>query len=215
MIPVCYTPYQDATVVQQAPALFPSAARRRRTTIVILRVTIGPTGKMLSARIEQSSFDVALDQAALAAARASTYAPKVVNCQPVMGEYLLRIVLDPAVATPLPYPRSCLYGSPSTPTPQPTAYLTREQILKRWRLEPGDHVLGMTRESYADYAKQYQNSACDPRALQQVWVLRIKFTQPHRFKSVLYASGVETIVLDAATGSLLSIGVTGSRTLPR
>lgn len=60
-------------------------------TVVVL-VTIGPDGSLLSATIATSSGDVHLDEAALEAARASRYTPYLVNGSPVEQEY--KIVYD-------------------------------------------------------------------------------------------------------------------------
>jgi periplasmic protein TonB len=95
--PACKTPYQDATVVQQAQPEYPDSAREQGLgeVQVAVKVTIGPSGSLENATISQSAGNMALDQAALAAARQSTYAPKIVNCEPVTGDYLFRVTFDP------------------------------------------------------------------------------------------------------------------------
>jgi protein TonB len=95
--PACKTPFQDATVVQQAQPEYPDSAREQGLgeVQVAVRVTIGPSGSLVNATISQSAGNMALDQAALAAARQSTYAPKIVNCQPEQGDYLFRVTFDP------------------------------------------------------------------------------------------------------------------------
>lgn len=95
--PACKTPYQDATVVQQAQPEYPDSAREQGLgeVQVAVRVTIGPSGSLVNAAISQSAGNMALDQAALAAARQSTYAPKIVNCEAVTGDYLFRVTFDP------------------------------------------------------------------------------------------------------------------------
>jgi protein TonB len=95
--PACKTPFQDATVVQQAQPDYPDSARELGLgeVQVAVQVTIGPTGSLVDAKIAQSANNMALDQAALAAARQSTYAPKIVNCQAVQGDYLFRVTFDP------------------------------------------------------------------------------------------------------------------------
>lgn len=55
---------------------------------VLLHVTIDPSGSLREARIYQSSNNMAIDQAAVAAARKSSYVPKIVGCQPVVGPFL-------------------------------------------------------------------------------------------------------------------------------
>jgi|SRR5579884_843791 len=95
--PACKTPYQDATVVQQATAEYPENARELGLgeVQVAVQVTIGPSGNLVNAKIAQSANNMSLDNAALAAARQSTYAPKIVDCQPVQGDYLFRVTFDP------------------------------------------------------------------------------------------------------------------------
>src|SRR5579872_2570965 len=95
--PACKTPYQDATVVNQAQPEYPDSARDLGLgeVQVAVTVTIGPTGNLVDAKISQSAGNMALDQAALAAARQSTYAPKIVDCQPTTGSYYFRVTFDP------------------------------------------------------------------------------------------------------------------------
>jgi protein TonB len=83
--------------VQQAQPEYPDAAREQGLgeVQVAVKVTIGPSGSLVNATISQSAGNMALDQAALAAARQSTYAPKIVNCEPVTGDYLFRVTFDP------------------------------------------------------------------------------------------------------------------------
>lgn len=95
--PACKTPYQDATAVQAATPDYPESAREQglgevQVTVV---VTIAPSGSLVNASIGQGSGNMAIDQAALAAARQSTYAPKIVDCQPVQGQYYFKVTFDP------------------------------------------------------------------------------------------------------------------------
>lgn len=95
--PACKTPYQDATVVEQAQPEYPDSARDLGLgeVQVAVTVTIGPSGNLIDAKISQSANNMALDQAALAAARQSTYAPKIVDCQPTTGSYYFKVQFDP------------------------------------------------------------------------------------------------------------------------
>lgn len=54
---------------------------------VVVRIVVGPDGKVKEATIYKSSGNMTLDYAALQAARASTYKPKVIQCKPVSGVY--------------------------------------------------------------------------------------------------------------------------------
>jgi len=95
--PACKTPYQDATVVNQAQPEYPDAARDLGLgeVQVAIEVTIGPDGGLVGTKVAQSGGNMSLDQAALAAARQSTYAPKIVNCQPTTGSYYFKVTFDP------------------------------------------------------------------------------------------------------------------------
>lgn len=85
-------------------------------TVVAVAVTIGADGNLVEARISQSSGNMALDQAAIAAARQSTYEPKMeavpvrrqagaggaqnnsdagTVCRAVTGEYLFKVTFRP------------------------------------------------------------------------------------------------------------------------
>jgi TonB family protein len=94
----CSVPNKDATVTHMVSPDFPQSARTFSRFVGTARVavTVSPTGTMESARIVQSTGNFALDQAALMAARQSTYSPKVVDCQPVTGDYLFMVTFDAA-----------------------------------------------------------------------------------------------------------------------
>jgi TonB family protein len=62
---------------------------------VLVVVTIGPTGSLVDAKIQQSSNNGAIDQAAIRAAKQSQYAPKLVNCAPTTGSYIFRAEFNP------------------------------------------------------------------------------------------------------------------------
>ena len=95
--PACRNPYQDATVVQQAQADYPESARDlgMGEVTVQVQVTIAPSGALIGTRIFQSGGNMAFDRAAMAAARESSYSPKVVNCEPVTGDYIFKVTFDP------------------------------------------------------------------------------------------------------------------------
>ncbi len=95
--PACRNPFQDATVVQQVSPDYPESARSLGLgqVTVQVKVTVSPSGSLIGASIFQSGNNMSLDQAALSAARQSTYSPKVVNCEPVTGDYLFKVTFDP------------------------------------------------------------------------------------------------------------------------
>jgi TonB family protein len=90
------------------------ASGLRRSIVVTVDLTIDRNGKLVEARIAQSSGNMALDQAALAAARQSTYEPQLeavpvrrqagdarsasdarVTCRAVTGKYLFKVTFEP------------------------------------------------------------------------------------------------------------------------
>jgi protein TonB len=77
----------------KAPPEYPPIAMQQNIegTVVVL-VTIGPDGTLLSATIDVSSGNASLDEAALKAARASLYTPYLVNGVPTEQKY--KIVYD-------------------------------------------------------------------------------------------------------------------------
>ena len=81
---------QAAIPVHAVPPYYPDAARSRHLGNVSVRmlVRISATGAVTSVRVTQSSGDVDIDNAALDAARKSTYQPKIVACKAVPGTYL-------------------------------------------------------------------------------------------------------------------------------
>ena len=62
---------------------------------VEIEVTVGPSGNLVGAKIYKSGNNMAIDQAALRAARESTYSPKLVDCQPTTGDYLFKADFQP------------------------------------------------------------------------------------------------------------------------
>jgi outer membrane biosynthesis protein TonB len=50
---------------------------------------------LIAAKVYKSSSNMAIDQAALRAARESTYSPKLSDCTPVQGDYLFKADFQP------------------------------------------------------------------------------------------------------------------------
>ena len=91
----CPNPNREAWVVKQAVP-DPDLARREDVySMVLVEVRVGANADVLSATIYKSSGNVVVDRAAIASARQSTYEPKLVNCVPVAGDYLFRILFKP------------------------------------------------------------------------------------------------------------------------
>jgi TonB family protein len=88
----CSIPDKPATVLKEAKPIYPESARELRASgMAAVQVTIGPGGELAESRIARSAANMALDQAALDAARESIYAPKIVHCIPVKAEYLFKV----------------------------------------------------------------------------------------------------------------------------
>ena len=93
----CANPFVEASVTRATQPDYPQSARDLNLgpVSVEIEVTIGPDGEIKDAEVYRSSTNLAIDQSALRAARASTYAPKIVNCNPVAGRYLFRADFSP------------------------------------------------------------------------------------------------------------------------
>jgi len=88
----------DAALIQQVDPKLPAGAQVNQAVPVIVQVTISPEGDVLGASIAQSSGNTELDQAVLNAAKASSYQPKVSNCNPTVGTYQFRWRFTPSNA---------------------------------------------------------------------------------------------------------------------
>jgi len=92
----CSTPFRDARLLKAVPPSYPQIAGRAGARgAVLVNVTVVPNGRP-TARIAKSSGNLALDGSTLAAARRSTYLPKLVNCKAVVGHYLFRATFSGA-----------------------------------------------------------------------------------------------------------------------
>ena len=77
-----------STLVARLPEASTIAAPLHLTGTAFVQVDLDETGTILDATIAKSSGEYLLDQAALQAARASTFQPELRNCKPVPGAYL-------------------------------------------------------------------------------------------------------------------------------
>lgn len=75
-----------AKVVNQVLPIYPDTKDLGlgKTTIGVT-VIVGPTGNLIDARVTDTSFNAAVNKAALGGALHSTYAPAMRSCQPAMG----------------------------------------------------------------------------------------------------------------------------------
>jgi TonB family protein len=95
--PACPNPNVEATVTNPVQPDYPESARDLGlgAVTVEVEVTVGPSGNLVNAKIYKSSSNMAIDQAALRAARQSNYAPKLIDCSPTEGDYLFRADFQP------------------------------------------------------------------------------------------------------------------------
>jgi TonB family protein len=89
----CLVPNRAVTITNTVVPDFPPAAVTHYA-VVVVRVTVAPDGNITKAEVIDSGGNASLGTAALKAAVASTYMPKIVNCQPVIGTYDFRAEID-------------------------------------------------------------------------------------------------------------------------
>lgn len=87
-------------MAQAVTPAYPDSARDLGLgpVVVYVQVTVNPDGTIARAVITQSSNNSAIDQAALRAARTSTYSPKLVGCNAVTGTNVFPINMIPGSA---------------------------------------------------------------------------------------------------------------------
>jgi protein TonB len=89
--PACAQPHVDATTTNPVTPDTPEMAKQQGATgTVQVKVSLSPTGSIVSATVYKSSGFPSLDQAALQAAKQSAYAPEIDNCMKVAGDYIFR-----------------------------------------------------------------------------------------------------------------------------
>ncbi len=95
--PKCAIPMRDAVATNKVPPDYPELAREQNLGVVtvLVKVTVGASGALSAATIQQSSGNSSIDNAAIAAAKASSYSPKIENCLPVSGDYGFTAEFDP------------------------------------------------------------------------------------------------------------------------
>jgi len=90
--PQCANPNADATIKGTAADLdYPEIAKQQGLTgTTQVRVTLDANGTVVSATVYKSAGSAALDQAAITAAKATSYVPEIVNCVKTAGSYIFR-----------------------------------------------------------------------------------------------------------------------------
>lgn len=92
----CEWPDVDADVLDSAQPEYPYAARGVIGVVqAAVTVNLDAGGHVVSVMVAHSTGNLALDRAALTAARQSTYLPAVNNCTRVPGSYDFTVTFDP------------------------------------------------------------------------------------------------------------------------
>lgn len=87
-VAACKVPTADAHVTNAVEPDYPEVARQQGATgRAEIKVTLTATGAVGEVAVFKSSGNAALDLAAETAAKASTYAPQIVDCKAVGGSY--------------------------------------------------------------------------------------------------------------------------------
>ena len=96
--PQCAVPTKDASMTNGVAPEYPEVAKEQNLgpVVVLVKITLSASASVQDASILQSSGNSAIDRAAIVAARQSSYAPAIENCQPVAGTYSFRASFDPS-----------------------------------------------------------------------------------------------------------------------
>ncbi len=89
--PACAQPHVDATTTNPVSPDTPEMAKQQGLTgTSMVKVSLSATGSVLGATIYKSSGSALLDNAAVQAAKESSYSPEIDNCAKVAGDYIFR-----------------------------------------------------------------------------------------------------------------------------
>ena len=88
--PACSVPNVPAHTISTAMPQTPDGVEGLPATAEVA-VTLDAAGRVTDLHIYRSAYDQQLDRAAIAAAKASTYAPALVDCLPAGGTYLFTV----------------------------------------------------------------------------------------------------------------------------
>lgn len=90
--PACSDPNVEAkTLVAVSPEQSTTDSYVSGNVTAMIKVDLDDTGRVTAVSVYQSTGSMELDRAALAAARASSYAPETRDCRPVAGSYLFKV----------------------------------------------------------------------------------------------------------------------------
>ena len=89
---VCLAPYTDAAIANAAQPELPRIAKEQGISgAVVLEIRLAPSGKLVAAKIANSSGNPWLDREALGSAAESKYVSETQDCNAVGGTYLLTV----------------------------------------------------------------------------------------------------------------------------
>jgi TonB family protein len=88
----CGRPAARAAISAEVPVDYPRIpAEQNFSGTAVVQVDLAQTGEIRNATIFESSGNELLDRAALLSAHQQTYAPQMIDCQPVGGSYLITV----------------------------------------------------------------------------------------------------------------------------
>jgi TonB family protein len=95
--PACNTPNKTVTLTQAITPDYPDSAKDLGLghLVILVAVTVDGDGKVIDARIQRTSYNMALDRSALLAAHFSSYSPMIQNCQATTGSTIFRADMNP------------------------------------------------------------------------------------------------------------------------
>lgn len=82
--------YHNVKILNPAVPHFPASARSIGDADAVVLVTVAADGSVAGTKVVKSSGNAAIDNATVAAAKASTYSPEVSHCKAEEGQYLFR-----------------------------------------------------------------------------------------------------------------------------
>jgi TonB family protein len=84
--PACAKPYVAASAVRAVPPISPLG--NSYSGVVAIDLAVSESGSVLGTRVDKSSRQKFVDEAAVTAAAESRFAPQIYRCQPISGTYL-------------------------------------------------------------------------------------------------------------------------------
>lgn len=94
--PACAVPNKDPQPTNRVPADYPEMAKEQGASgETDVAVTLDATGHVIATKIAKSAGNPLLDQAALQAAKSSSFSPQIENCRAVGGVYIFQVVFSP------------------------------------------------------------------------------------------------------------------------